>query len=534
MSKQRKKVVKKNLSIQAADGNTITDGAFAGSNVAGGAGAAPQGLVNGKSEGIVSAGDQPSAQAPAATQIQADGMTPEEVQAKIDANNTAIQKVEAANQAKDLMLSELGKIEAKSDVGKAELGVIIAQANDGETFSPAVIASQIKLTDAQNRTAPSLTLKSYSSTIDTSKTLEARALLATGANIEKMGYDAPTIEAAHSTHSVSLKGLISDVMKASGQGANIPTINDDAGWMKAAASTANLAKILGNIANKKMKQDFMENKVVDVIKKVCLKQSPTDFKTNTGVSLGSTGTFDQRGSGGRFEFADLTEDAHTFKVLEKGVDFGITRQMVVNDDLNMFMQIPQQITKLAMRSFVTDFHTLLADGGSVFFKADHTTNVDGTTFSNVDTSGAGVDLAGYDLMTGVFGAMKGPDGQPIDNSANFVLSPTTLNASARSMFKSTELFSLEKKTTKNTAIGNANPYSMMYEPLMSNRLAGATYYGITNPAELAAFYVSYLNGIETPTIFQWMENGTLDRMFTAVFDYGFDFANPQAAVRMSS
>lgn len=515
-------------------------GTIAGSNAGDDASVAPQGLVQAGSEGL------------SATQNGGAGANvPTEVKSELDAESAAQIKANEAEIASIKAEAELGckqskiaSVKAKldtvkagyeSEVAKAEVDAIICRVEAGEDFNVDVALSNTKVTEVRAANAmPQINMKSSNAGLNSDKVLEARALMATGGNIEKMGFNDQTVEAAQGSHSLSLRGLIADTMKASGNGSQIPELNDTQGWMRAAASTANLPKILGNIANKTMKQDFMENKVVEVIKNVCLKQSPTDFKTNTGVSLGSTGSFGERGSGGRFEFAKLTEDAHTFRVLEKGVDFGITRQMIINDDLNMFMSIPREINKLAMRQFITDFHTLLADGGSVFFKADHATNEPGTTFSNVNTSGAGVDLAGYDLMTGAFAGMLGPDGQPIDNTANIVLTPATLGASARTMYNSTDLFSRDKANTKTSVIGQNNPYSNMYEPQMSNRLTGTTYYGITNPNELAAFYVSYLNGMETPSVFQWMENGTLDRMFTAVFDYGFDYANPQACVRMSS
>ena len=103
--------------------------------------------------------------------------------------------------------------------------------------------------------------------------------------------------------------------------------------VKAGFSTVSLPGILSNIAHKVMLQAYTA--VPAVAKMLCKPLTASDFKTHTGYRLTGDFKFEQLSPDGELKHGKLSESAYTYSVDTYGKIFGLTRKMMINDDLGV-------------------------------------------------------------------------------------------------------------------------------------------------------------------------------------------------------
>ena len=108
--------------------------------------------------------------------------------------------------------------------------------------------------------------------------------------------------------------------------------------IEAAFTTACLPGILSNAMNKILLTQYQA--VDSVAKKVGKKLTANDFKVHTGYRLTGDATLQPVGPNGELAHGTLAESAYPFSVGTFGRIYGITRQMMKNDDLGSLYEIP--------------------------------------------------------------------------------------------------------------------------------------------------------------------------------------------------
>ena len=133
-------------------------------------------------------------------------------------------------------------------------------------------------------------------------------------------------------------------------------------------------------------------------------------------------------------------------------------------------------------------------------------------------------------------------GDPIMLSPRYLVTGTALATVANQLMTETRSIMEQRDTTATSkkAAAASNPHAGKWTPVVSpfvnaQSLTGSSatvFYLFADPADEAAFTVSYLNGRDTPMI----ESSDLDfnylgMSWRAVFDFGVDQCDPRAAVR---
>jgi len=331
------------------------------------------------------------------------------------------------------------------------------------------------------------------------KILEAAIRLGSAEPSERVegDYDEKTLEAAHKYRHIGVKELTA--MCCSLDGLPVPrpgaSAGDYATAIKAAFSTASLSGVLGDSANKTLMAAYKA--VPMVSRQVAAKLSANDFKTHTGYRTTGDPTLTKVGPAGELKYGNLDEDSFTYSVDTYGKIFGITRQDIINDDLNAFTQIPVMLGRGAALAIENAFWTLvLANSGSFF----------GSGNSNY-ISGAGTVLQASALATAVqtIRQLTDADGKPIAITPKFLLVPPELEETADELFTSTNVVI---GTSTKAKIGSANTFKNKYQPLVSPYLSNSSYTGYSatawyllgDPADVACFGIAYLNGAEKPIV----------------------------------
>jgi len=335
----------------------------------------------------------------------------------------------------------------------------------------------------------------------------------------------PTMEAAAPMRRMSLPRLMERCITLEGQQPPSDFCNDT---IRAAFSTISLPGILGNVANRTMLESF--NAFQAVLPQIASETDVNDFKTHTRYRLTMNGTFQKVGADGELKSATLGEESFTQRLDTWGMVLSLTRQMIFNDDLGAFLQIPRMIGRKANLAREKAGFTLLLSNPSDFFHA------------NNDNFAAGSDtpLAIGSLSTAEqkFYDQTDANGDPIGALPEILLVPSSLKVTAEQLYASLKL---NETTTANKAKPSDNPHAGKFRPLASPFLNNANltgysalaWYMFANPADLAAMEIAYLRGQRTPTIEKGDTDFTnLGMYWRGYWDFGVAMQDSRAAVKM--
>jgi len=360
---------------------------------------------------------------------------------------------------------------------------------------------------------------------------EAVALMASGlpnSRIEAV-YDEPILEAADKLRGVGIQEFCE---LASGQ--RLPRFRRDAsGWLQAAFSTASLPGILSNVANKMLLEGY--NYVEDAWRRVVKIASVNDFKEHTRYRMTGAFQFQQVGPDGELKHGQLGEQQFGQKADTHGIMFALTRQMIINDDMGAFTDIPRQIGMGAAEAIADAVWGLWLSNpvqadGKEFFHADHANYVEGAdTALNVD---------GLTDAEVTFGKQTKPNGKPLGTPASILLVPTALKVPAEMLMKSVQL---NETTAANKAKPSANPHVGKFDVVSSVYLSNASFTGasskawylLADPNRLPAIEVAFLNGVDRPTVEKTdADFNTLGVMFRGYIDFGVREQDYRGALKM--
>jgi len=353
-------------------------------------------------------------------------------------------------------------------------------------------------------------------------------------------YGPQTVEAAQSRdlRGLGLHELFYHVIHAAGGHARPGRMTDDTirtafeadRALRAAAggfSTISLSGILSNVANKALLEAY--SAVEGVATRISAQADVNDFKQVTRYRLTGQGTFEKVGPDGELKHAQLTEESYTNQVDTYGKIIAMTRQMIINDDLGAFLQIPRILGRqsaLAVESAV--FTLLLANPGGFFSAANK------NFFSGASSA---LQISALTTAEQLFLDQTDKDGKPILISPAILLVPTSLKVTAQQLMTETRV---NETTTADKPKPANNPHAGKWEPLASPYLnaqgiaggSATAWYLFADPADVAAIEIAYLRGMRTPTV----ESGetdfdTLGMKWRGYFDFGVAMQDFRAAVK---
>ncbi len=470
-----------------------------------------------KPEDIKAAGKPPVVEAPK-FDLQAVGLTAAQHEANIEATAEEYrEKVPAEDFAKLNAAARKGAIEAKAKALNEEWAAPRLEAE----YIKAAATFEADLMVASRPKGPAI----HASRRDVQpKILEAALRLGTFAKEEELlkSYGEEVMEAAYPLRRIGLKETIHMVCAMDGR--------PGPGWgagendlIRAAFSTSSVATLLSNVGHKVIIDAYQA--VPSVAGLVAKKLTASDFKTHTGVKL--TGDFKMKevGPDGELKHAVAGDDSFTYTVTTYGRMFGLTRQMLINDDVGAFAEIPRMIGRGAALAREEAFWTLvLANTGNYF----HANN------SNLIT--AVLASAGLGTASQTLEDQKDADGNPILIVGRYLVVPTALRVTA------TELHISQLIVTGATGRNpNANIWAGRYEPAVSTYLGNTSFHGsasstawylFADPADVAAFGIAYLDGVETPTVEEaTVPSEFLGQAWRGYLDFGVCQVDKRGAVK---
>ena len=265
--------------------------------------------------------------------------------------------------------------------------------------------------------------------------------------------------------------------------------------MSGALSSSDFVNILANVAHKAMLKGYAE--ADETFAKWTSTGTLSDFKTVSRVDLGMFPNLDKVEEGAEYNYAKMTDRGVTLALATYGKMFPITRQAIINDDLNAFTKIPGKMGRAAHRTVGNLVYAILTGNpttadGVALFHASH---------KNLATGG-GSALAVGPLDAARAAMAKQVDKDNIATALNirpkYLLAPVALQGVAHQL-----MASQTEPGQTNAAL--ANRVANMAEVITDGRLDVASttaWYLSADPATSDTIEVSYLNGVQAPALEQ--------------------------------
>jgi len=375
-----------------------------------------------------------------------------------------------------------------------------------------------------SRSIPTI-ITGASDSVPQGRILEAAVRLAgvERSEVVEKAYDEQTLDAASRFRNMGLREIITVCAAMDGR----PRVRIGASpdeYLRAAFSTISLSTILGNTANKVALDAYRA--VAGVVDQVCKKLTANDFKAHTAVRMTGNMVPPIVGADGELKHVTLGESSMTYRVATYGEILTITRQDIVNDDLNIFTQIPQMFGRgCGLLKEELFFTLLLANTGS-FFSADNSNYITDALDSDALTTAEATLLD-----------MEDADGKPIMVDPSILLVPTALAGTAQELYVSRNINTGGSSTKARQP--DANIHSGKYKPVVGRHLSKAAFTGYSatgwylfgRPEDIAAFGVAYLRGNETP-VFEnaALSSDVLGQGWRGYFDVGVCQLEEEGAV----
>lgn len=201
--------------------------------------------------------------------------------------------------------------------------------------------------------------------------------------------------------------------------------------LNAMHSTGDFPHLLQNVAGKSMRLAYIEEPGSHAL--WTGETEVPDFKENSLVQLSEAPDLEKVPEGAEYRYGTLSDESEKFRVETYGKMFNITRQALINDDLQAFTRLPQAFGQAAKRKEadlvyeVLTSNPALADGIALFH-ASH---------NNVVSFTSAFDLGRLSAGRLLMRKQKGPAGlAPLNLVPRFLIVPASLETTAEQLIAS--------------------------------------------------------------------------------------------------
>lgn len=253
---------------------------------------------------------------------------------------------------------------------------------------------------------------------------------------------------------------------------------------RAMHSTSDFPTILANVANKSLRQAYADTPRTFL--PFARQTTLPDFKPVTRGSLGNFTSLKKVEEGAEYEYGTFTDNGETYRLATYGRLFAITRQAIVNDDLDAFTRVPAKMAAAAARlenrlvwEIITN-NPNMADNVALFNAA------------HGNLTNALLNVAGLGTIRSLMRTQKDPSGEDVLNiMPKYLMVPAALETVA---------LQLKAQIIANTTTA-VNPYASSFDVIVEPLLDAASttnFFMAADPSQIDTIEYAYLEGETTP------------------------------------
>ncbi|WP_050525685.1 prohead protease/major capsid protein fusion protein [Pseudorhodobacter aquimaris] len=281
---------------------------------------------------------------------------------------------------------------------------------------------------------------------------------------------------------------------------------------RALHTTSDFPIILGNTVGRVLRDAYQA--APSGIRRLGRQTSARDFRSVNKIMLGEAPLLEKLNEHGEIKAGTMAEAREAYKIETWAKKIGITRQVLVNDDLGAFSDLARRMGQGAAETEARILITLLeANSGNgptlsdtkALFHVDH---------GNKAASGAVISDATLSAARLALRTQKGIDGRIIRVTPKNLLVPPALETVAEKWLA----------TIAPATAADVNPFSGAMSLVVEPRLSSATRWYVTaDPGEIDGLEFAYLSGNEGPQVESrsgWDVDGVEIRV---ILDFGAGF-----------
>lgn len=267
-------------------------------------------------------------------------------------------------------------------------------------------------------------------------------------------------------------------------GVNTRGLSRDEVATRALHSTSDFPEILSAVTNKTLRQAYEAYPRTFML--FCRQVLATDFKAMHRVQLGEAPQLLEVGESGEFKRGTLGESKESYKVKTYGRVVAITRQTLINDDLDAFTRIPAmygnsiaQLESDVVWGVITANPTM-ADGNALFH----------TTHKNLAGTGAALAVEAVGAARAAMAKQTGLDKKTVLNvRPAFLIVPASLELKAEQMVAQ----NLVPAATSNVVPQSIRTLAPISEPRL-DAASETAWYLAASPNQIDTIEYAYLEG----------------------------------------
>jgi phage major head subunit gpT-like protein len=254
-------------------------------------------------------------------------------------------------------------------------------------------------------------------------------------------------------------------------------------------TTSDFPILLANVANKTLRDGYAI--AAQTWRPLARQSNFNDFKLRTRAQFGEAPSLRKVNEGGEITYGTIGEGRETYQLTTFARIINVSRQTLVNDDLDAFSRVPSMFGASASRlesdqvwAQITSNPTM-GDGTTLFH----------STHGNVAASAGAIAIATIGAGRTAMRQQKGLDKADFLNlPAQYLVVPSALETIA-DQFVSTNMVANQNS--------NVNPFAGRLQVISEPRLDAAStsaWYLASNPANIDMIEFGYLDGAEGPQL----------------------------------
>lgn len=291
--------------------------------------------------------------------------------------------------------------------------------------------------------------------------------------------------AARDWRGLSLIEMARDILAS--EGVRVRGLSRDELATRALHSTSDFPLILSNVTNKTLRAAY--ETAPRTFAPIARRTTVADFRDVHRLQLGEAPQLEKVNESGEYKRGTLGEAQEKYRIETFGKVIGITRQVLINDDLDAFTRVPA-LFGTAAATLESDVvwgvitaNAAMADGKALFH-AGH---------NNIAATGVKLDVAGLAKARTAMSLQKGLDGKTVLNiRPAFLVVPTSLELEAE------QLLAQNIVPAKSTDVvpGSLRSLTVISEPRLDPGTGALPWYLMASPAAIDTIEYAYLEGQE--------------------------------------
>jgi hypothetical protein len=422
---------------------------------------------------------------PEAIEPQVRAASPEDIQAAIAAERRRVAEIRRSVRAAGLDMALADQLEQDGTGVDAARALIIDKMAEREAAAPTRTHVQVMADEGEKRSACM------------SATLEARCGL--------REWDDQARAYGHS----SLMDMAKDALARSGVSLVGMSKSEIAG--RAMHSTSDFPLLLSNIANKSLRGAYEAE--VQTFRPLARQRNLPDFKPVYELEIAGQITPEPLLEGGEYKAATVQEQQSSWRIYTYGKKIAVTRQLIINDDLDALSRIPQMIGRGMSLFESNEVWKLITANGAMSY--------DNKALFHNDHKNQGSGVIGVTAISDARKKLRNQTdiaGNRINLRPTYLVVPTALETAAEQFLS----------PIQPTQTSNVNIFTQKLQLIAEPRLdeaSEAVYYLTASPEQVDMLAFGYLDGEAGPQVETVNERDPDGTVIYARLDFGCTVLN---------